>query len=390
MMSDADLRAAAERLGTPEFATTPFVVPPAIERARVAIVTTAGLHRPGAPILRSGDPSFVVVEAGEELHMGHASPNFDRTGWLADPNVVFPVDRLAELADDGRIGSVASRHLAFLGNQPDETLATIGLDSGPAAAALLRNDGVDVALLTPVCPACTRTGSVLAHALEANGIATIQIASIRFFAERIRPPRALYCEFPLGRPLGKPGDAAFQLRVIEAAFKLLQRRSGPVLEDFPETIADSSAEALQCALPPRADTGVPAAVAEARGLRAAYERQLAGSGRTNVGHVTDADGVPAAVAALVRIAEGTPLADAGLPGRPRQVGVDVRAYYEEAAVALSGHVPEARQAEAWFFQSTDAGEVMRRAQVTLKAAGVPFDDWYYLVPTTQQTPDVRD
>jgi hypothetical protein len=31
-----------------------------------------------------------------------------------------------------------------------ETLSTIKLDSGPAAAALLREDGVDVVLLTPV------------------------------------------------------------------------------------------------------------------------------------------------------------------------------------------------------------------------------------------------
>ena len=90
------------------------------------------------------------VTAGQELVLGHGSPNFDRSGWLVDPNVVFPLDRLRELASEGRIGSVADRHITFAGNQPGETLATITLDSGPAAAALLREDGVDIVLLTPV------------------------------------------------------------------------------------------------------------------------------------------------------------------------------------------------------------------------------------------------
>jgi D-proline reductase (dithiol) PrdB len=70
------------------------------------------------------------------------------TGFAVDVNVVFPVDRLEELAAAGRIGRVAPRHLAFAGNQFE--LTQIRLDSGPAAAKLLRDDGVDVVLLTPV------------------------------------------------------------------------------------------------------------------------------------------------------------------------------------------------------------------------------------------------
>jgi D-proline reductase (dithiol) PrdB len=62
---------------------------------------------------------------------------------------VFPIDRLRELADADRIGSVAPRHLSFMGAQ-HETLTTMRLDSGPAAAKLLRRDGVDVVVLTGV------------------------------------------------------------------------------------------------------------------------------------------------------------------------------------------------------------------------------------------------
>jgi D-proline reductase (dithiol) PrdB len=63
---------------------------------------------------------------------------------------VFPIDRLGELAQAGRIGSVASRHISFAGNQPDVTLSTLSLDSGPAAASLLREDGVHVVLITGI------------------------------------------------------------------------------------------------------------------------------------------------------------------------------------------------------------------------------------------------
>ena len=63
--------------------------------------------------------------------------------------MVYPLDRLDELAADGTIGSVAPRHFTFAGNQPDDVSA-VRLDSGPACAAELKADGVDVVLLTPV------------------------------------------------------------------------------------------------------------------------------------------------------------------------------------------------------------------------------------------------
>jgi hypothetical protein len=61
---------------------------------------------------------------------------------------VFPLDRLDELASGGTIGAVASQHLSYAGNQFD--LAGIRLDSGPAGGRWLREQGVDVVLLTPV------------------------------------------------------------------------------------------------------------------------------------------------------------------------------------------------------------------------------------------------
>lgn len=60
------------------------------------------------------------------------------------------------------------------------------------------------------------------------------IQLLREVAERVRPPRALYVPYPHGYPLGLPGDAAGQRRVIECALRLLEdpARVAPVLVDF--------------------------------------------------------------------------------------------------------------------------------------------------------------
>ncbi len=132
----------------------PPVTDPAFNRlskpqnqSRVAIVTTAGLRLSDQEKFSGGDQSFrVLPPTTDGLIMDQISPNFDRIGFTIDPNVVFPIDRLNEM---GRIGSLASRHLAFLGAQ-GESLTTILMDSGPAAAKVLLEDGVDVVILTPV------------------------------------------------------------------------------------------------------------------------------------------------------------------------------------------------------------------------------------------------
>jgi D-proline reductase (dithiol) PrdB len=132
-----------------DFGITACATAPPLNEARVAIVTTAGL-RPDGGLWKEGQ-GFVVLPAAERsLSLAHASSNFDRSGILSDLNVVYPADRLEELAARGVIGSVASQHLSFMGAQPDHVLETLRLDTGPAAAKLLVDDGVNVVFLTPV------------------------------------------------------------------------------------------------------------------------------------------------------------------------------------------------------------------------------------------------
>ena len=116
----------------------------------MAIVRSAALHQIGRPKWEVEDFHFETLpNDARHLKLGHLSPNFDRAGFAADLNVVYPVDRLQELADQGVIGSVANYHYAFAGNQP-EGLSALRLDTGPACAQKMIEDGVDVVLLTPV------------------------------------------------------------------------------------------------------------------------------------------------------------------------------------------------------------------------------------------------
>lgn len=213
-------------------------------------------------------------------------------------------------------------------------------------------------------------------------MATVALSLVRKHTEKLHPPRALHCEFPLGRPLGKPGDAAFQRSVLDAAFALLKEPEGPVLVDFPETIEDKASEPLSCKIPPRHDASLPEAVDEAMGLRSAYERNLEKTGRTLVGRTVTVDQIPDAIASFIKIGEGTDWKEAGLPGHPFPASKDVLAYYEEAAAAMVDHIPEARATESWFYQKTAAGKAMMAAKAALKEAKQPF--WFYLTPMTQR------
>lgn len=67
----------------------------------------------------------------------------------------------------------------------------------------------------------------LAHYFEEEGLSTTQISLVREHTEAIRPPRALWVPFELGRPLGQPNDSEFQMRVLRACLGLLDADSGP-------------------------------------------------------------------------------------------------------------------------------------------------------------------
>jgi len=224
--------------------------------------------------------------------------------------------------------------------------------------------------------------STLAHVFEEAGIATVTLGIIEGQLKSTAPPRGLYVDFPLGRPLGKPNDAAFQQAVLDHAFSLLESDS-QVVEDYADAIVDDGA-VLACTIPPTDDPDAHPALAEARGLRAAYNRTVATTGdRLGAFRVLGPDEVPDAIESFVRVAEGTPWKEAGIPGIPARVAQDIRFYYEAAALSLADHVPEAFEATRWFLRTTETGQVILRAREQMKADGVKQPIWQFLI-TEQQ------
>lgn len=126
-----------------------------LAECRLALVSSAGFVAPGqAPFdarLRGGDPSFREIPSDvdlAELREMHRSRSFDHSGLARDPNLGFPLERARELVRAGRLGSLASFHLSFMGSilAPGRLVRR----TAPAAARRLVADGVDVALLVPV------------------------------------------------------------------------------------------------------------------------------------------------------------------------------------------------------------------------------------------------
>ena len=223
----------------------------------------------------------------------------------------------------------------------------------------------------------------LASVLEQSGFVTVALSSIRGQIETTSPPRALHCEFPLGRPLGKPNDPDFQRDVLEHAFALLDESSGPVLVDHPVKIEDGADSPLSCVIPPADTSDRSPAASEALGLLPAWKRTYKKYGRSTVGKVVDSDQVPDMLDLFARISDGEDWKEVGLPGDPTKIAADIRNFYEEASISLSDSSPSARSAESWFVDKTHAGQLIQNSRIKMKESGTNFYFWYYLLPMTQ-------
>ena len=134
----------------PQVERPAWIEPKALAESKVALITTSGLHRRSDPPFRPGIPEYRLIPSDvdfADVVMSHLSVNFDRTAFQDDPNVMLPLERLHELADDGKIGSVAHWHYSFMGAIPSPLMLE---ESGTEVGELLKKDGVDAAVLIPV------------------------------------------------------------------------------------------------------------------------------------------------------------------------------------------------------------------------------------------------
>jgi hypothetical protein len=229
----------------------------------------------------------------------------------------------------------------------------------------------------------------MAHMLEERGLPTTVLALVLPQVEKTRPPRAVATPFMLGRPVGEPGDAAFQLRVLKRALLLLERKDGPViLEHFPDDppgMYDRPGWLPAVKIPepvsPRDAAAWAAALrAEMALVQPAWDRFKARFGRTTVGLSDQPPDVwPDFAASFL---------DGALPSLPlhhtpavalRFAADDVKALYGEAAQA-DGGPPSPHQIDEWFWCRTVAGRflialrsvALASPNATMKVVGARF------------------
>jgi len=125
-----------------------------ISESRVALITTAGIHHASQQPFdlqdEDGDPTFRILDGSTLLDnfiISHDS--YDHTHAEKDPNVVFPLERLKEFEREGTIGELAPHHYGFMGHILGKHLPELVEKSAVEVAAHLKNDQVDLVILTP-------------------------------------------------------------------------------------------------------------------------------------------------------------------------------------------------------------------------------------------------
>jgi len=212
----------------------------------------------------------------------------------------------------------------------------------------------------------------LAHYIEEEGIATTQISLIREHTEILKPPRALWVSFDLGRPLGIPNDPEFQVSVLKHAFQLFTVKSGPVLEDFPYDAPDSGSEPVQVACPVNFNHR-PAATSSAGQLTEQFTAEMdqmyswyyTASNKKNrtttgVSGLSPANAGKLLAGFIEEKTRAALLQDPALPDKLRMSCEDIKAYYFEAVSAQPGQPTDSKSLADWFWGETSAALVINR------------------------------
>jgi len=131
------------------FAKTPWVTAPDLPSSRVAVITTAAIHRADDRPFTGHEGDYRIIPGDidyADLAMTHSSVNFDRSAYQQDVNVCFPLEHLRELVDSGEIGSVADWHYSFMGSTAPERMETAAKE---VSQSLIR-DQTNLVLLIPI------------------------------------------------------------------------------------------------------------------------------------------------------------------------------------------------------------------------------------------------
>jgi D-proline reductase (dithiol) PrdB len=125
-----------------------------LAECKLAMVTTSGVHHskqePFDMQDSEGDPSFRAIDAAtisDDYKITH--DYYDHSDAEKDLNIIFPLQRLQELQKEDVIGLLAETHYSFMGHIDGRHIATLIGQAAQEVVKRLKQDQVDVVLLTP-------------------------------------------------------------------------------------------------------------------------------------------------------------------------------------------------------------------------------------------------
>lgn len=224
--------------------------------------------------------------------------------------------------------------------------------------------------------------------MERGGVATASISLIREQSEAVRPPRALWVPFALGRPLGSAGDPEFQKQVMRSALGMLATATEPTIEDYPIEAPEEAGPgvwACPVSFPAAADESITGRLlAEVTRLAPWAAETRASRGRTlfgasgaapdqyetlarALGHIADDGDVTAAPELGIDWAFPMPLL-------VRHMSDDLRTFYHEAIAAQPGPgAPNHAALSDWIFNGTALGDALQAIADHLTENDGPID-----------------
>ena len=120
---------------------------PCQQKTSINCINRRNFKRNDRPFSWLAKDHRVIHKTDRDLVMTHVAVEFDRSAWQQDLNVIFPLDRLAEMEADHEIGSLADEHYSFMGAADPVTMEKSARE---VATRIQKDEGVDTVFLIPI------------------------------------------------------------------------------------------------------------------------------------------------------------------------------------------------------------------------------------------------
>lgn len=202
----------------------------ALPMLNLALISSAGAYLDGTAAFDTtasrGDLSFREIPSQIEAEdLRFAARGYDPAAVGQDINSLLPLARLFEFEANGVIGQLNPVFWSFAGFIPDA--AGLVDELVPRLVERVKRYEVQAALLIPASRLCHQSLSLVARALESEGMPTMTLAVDKEIVQSVRPPRAAFYDGELGSVAGLPNWPEHQRRVLDEALRLIEPMDQP-------------------------------------------------------------------------------------------------------------------------------------------------------------------